>query len=106
MNEDKKVVVVNMAINTGSHVILGTDRKTLHFEAYPSSDDIKGALGEDVKFTELLDACEVDDVATYQADYEDNGNFVGFECHDAEGSHVGSIVIEQHEMYASSLTVI
>lgn len=102
----KSIIVVTMAINLGAHPSLGAERKTIYFDAYPSSDDIKEALTDDVKFTELLVNCEVADVASYTSDYEVNDKFVSFECHDSEGTHIGSIVIEEHDCNSSSLVVI
>lgn len=106
MDNSKSVVVVSLAINTGSHTILGTDRKTLYFDAYPKSSDIRDVLGDDVKFVELLNLCEADDVAEYQADYVAADNFIGFECYDDKLDHVGSIVIEQQDLNTSSVVVI
>jgi hypothetical protein len=99
------IVAVTLAIHTGSHAVLGTDRKTVYFDNFPTTGDIKAAIEDDAKFSELLASVEVEDVAAYSDDFKEAEGFISFECHDNTG-HIGSVVIEEHALNTSSLVVI
>jgi len=98
---NKSIVVVTLAINTGTHQAMGTDRNTLYFEEYPTSQDIRDVLEEDVKFKEFFGYCEVDEVGDFQTDYELGDSFISFDCTD-EDDIIGNVLIELHPLYATS----
>lgn len=98
-----QIVAVTMAIMLGSHMAQGTDSRTVYFNTFPSFDDVLSNAGED-KFQELVKASEVEEFADYLADFEANEGFINFECHDTGGSHIGTILIERHDVQESSCT--
>lgn len=97
----KCIVVVTLAINTGSHAALGTDRKTLYFEEYPTSQDIRDTIEDDVKFKEFFDCCEIDEVADFQQEYAEEDNFISFNCN-TDGETIGNVLIEEHPLFSTS----
>lgn len=98
---NKSIVVVTLAINTGTYQAMGTYRNTLYFEEYPTSQDIRDVLEEDVKFKEFFECCEVEEVGDFHADYEANDNFISFDCNDEDGT-IGNVLIELHPLYATT----
>ena len=81
---------------------MGTDRNTLYFEEYPTSQDIRDVLEEeDVKFKEFFECCEVEEVGDFHADYWAGDNFISFDCNDGDGT-IGNVLIELHPLYATT----
>lgn len=99
------IVAVTLAINTGAHAALGTDRRTVYFDNFPTMENVKSAVEEDAKFSELLNSIEVEELADYTEEFVAADNFISFECHDDTG-HIGSVVIESYPLLSSSLVVI
>lgn len=101
----QSIVAVTLAIITGAHAALGTDRKTIYFDNFPTSANIKDAVEEDAKFAEFFGNIEVEEVSAYSSEFKSDDGFISFECHDETG-HIGSIVIEEHTLLTSSLVLI
>lgn len=99
------IVVVTLAIITGAHAALGIDRKTLYFDNFPTTANIKDAVEEDAKFSEFFGNIEVEEISAYSAEFKSEEGYISFECHDDTG-HIGSVVIEEHNLLTSSLVLI
>lgn len=94
-----KIVTVTLSINLGQHPAQGVESTTLLFDGFPTTSDIASAV-EDTKWADLVEACEVAEIAEYQPDFVEASGFLSFECKN-DDECIGSIILEEDEVLSS-----
>lgn len=93
-------IKVSLVAASGIHAAVSTERAELVFMQYPSLDELRAVVEADYdsKFVDLVDQIEVDNLADYKEQFEDDET-ISFDCFEHTGAGTGVIVFEKIAVY-------